>query len=359
MNGDLLSSVLRPGLTRRRFVLALPLLGALPYLALSPRRVLAMSSTPGLERASRVLMGTRVDIVVPVGDGLEVAAARSAIERAFSEMRRLEALMSRYRDDSDVARIGAAAGRHPVHVAPSVMAVLQQAQRLHRDSGGMFDVTVGALRGWHFETEQHEMPSANEISRELALVNAGDLRLDTSAGTAYLARTGMQLDLGGIAKLPILKAGLQVLEHEGVAHALVNGGGDVLTMGRQHGRPWRVGIRDPLNPSQLFGAAELEGRAVVASSGDYERGFMLAGRRLHHVLDPRTGWPTRGVHGVALLARSIEEVNGWGTALMVGGPKAAPEWQAKHPAVELMLAGADGNRWLSPGMSSALRPGIA
>jgi thiamine biosynthesis lipoprotein len=274
-------------------------------------------------------------------------------------MRRLEGLMSRYRDDSDVARIGAAAGQHPVRVASQVMNVLQQAQHLYRDSGGSFDATVGALQGWHFEAERHEMPSTAEISHELALVNGNDLRLDARAGTAYLARAGMRLDLGGIAKLPILQAGLHELERAGVTNALVNGGGDVLTMGSQHGRPWRVGIRDPLNPLQLFGVAELDGRAVVASSGDYERGFMHEGRRLHHVLDPRTGWPTQGVHGVALLARSIEEVNGWGTALMVRGPQAAPEWYAKHPAVELMVAGADGNRWLSPGMITALRPGTA
>lgn len=358
MNGDSFPSVSQVGLSRRRFVLALPLLGALPYLA-HPSRALAMSSTPGLERASSVLMGTRVDIAVPVGQGMDASIARGAMERAFSEMRRLEGLMSRYRDDSDVARIGAAAGQHPVRVAPQVMSVLQQAQRLYRDSGGMFDVTVGALRGWHFEAERHEVPATAEIKRELALVNAGDLHLDANAGTAYLARPGMRLDLGGIAKLPILQAGLQEIERAGVADALVNGGGDVLTMGSQHGRPWRVGIRDPLNPSQLFGVAELEGRAVVASSGDYERGFMHEGRLLHHVLDPRTGWPTQGVHGVALLARGIEEVNGWGAALMVRGPTAAPEWYARHPAVELMVAGADGKRWLSPGMITALRPGTA
>lgn len=355
MNDDLLPSLPQRGLTRRCFVLALPLFGALPGLALSSR-ALATTATPGLERVSSVLMGTRVDIAIPVGGGLDVAAARAAAEHAFSEMRRLEGLMSRYRSDSDVARIGAAAGRQPVRVAPEVMAVLQQAQRLYRDSNGLFDVTVGSLRGWQFGTERQEMPSASEIARALPLVNAGDLQLDAGAGTAYLARAGMLLDLGGIAKLPILQAGLQVLERQGLAHALVNGGGDVLTAGSQHGRPWRVGVRDPLKPARLLGVLELEGRAVVASSGDYERGFTHAGRRLHHVLDPRTGWPTQGVHGVALLARGIEDVNGWGTALMVRGPAAAPAWHARHPAVDLMAASAEGRRWLSPGMIAALRP---
>lgn len=355
MNDDRLALVPPRGLTRRHFVLALPLFGVLPSLAWSPRAQ-AQATPPGLGRFNKVLMGTRVDIAIPLGQDIDAAAARTAAERAFAEMQRLEGLMSRYRDDSDVARMSAAAGRQPVRVAPEVMAVLQQAQRLYRDSDGVFDATIGALRGWHFEAERHEVPSRTEIARALPLVNGADLRLDAQAGTAYLARTGMQLDLGGVAKLPILQAGLQTLERAGVKHALVNGGGDVLTMGSQHGRPWRVGVRDPLAPSQLLGVLPLEGRAVVASSGDYERGFVRDGRRLHHVLDPRTGWPTQGVHGVALLARGIDAVNGWGTALMVRGPSAAPAWHARHPDVEVMAANADGRRWLSPGMVEALRP---
>lgn len=355
MNNDRLASVPPRGLTRRHFVLALPLFGALPCLGW-PARALAQAATPELERFSRELMGTRVDIAIPLGRDMDAAAARTAAGQAFAEMRRLEGLMSRYRDDSEVARIGAAAGQQPVRVAPEVMAVLQQAQRLYRDSNGVFDVTIGALRGWHFEAGRREAPSSAEIARALPLVNGGDLRLDAQAATAYLARAGMQLDLGGIAKLPILQAGLQALERAGVEHALVNGGGDVLILGSQHGRPWRVGVRDPLAPSQLLGVLPLEGRAVVASSGDYERGFVRDGRHLHHVLDPRTGWPTQGVHGVALLARNIDAVNGWGTALMVRGPSAASAWHARHPDVEVMAANADGRRWLSPGMVEALRP---
>lgn len=263
--------------------------------------------------------------------------------------------MSRYREGSDVARIGAAAGRHAVPVAPEVMQVLGMAKRLHQDSGGAFDATVGALRGWQFEPGHEAAPAAAEIAQALRLVNARDLVLDTQAGTAYLARPGMALDLGGVAKLPILQAGLQVLERAGVANALINGGGDVLVLGQHHGRPWRVGVRDPAAPARLLGVLELQGRGVVASSGDYERGFVRGGRRLHHVLNPRTGWPTQGVHGVALMATHIEAVNGWGTALMVQGPAAAPAWHARHPGVEALVASADGARWCSPRMLAALK----
>ncbi|MHA7601617.1 FAD:protein FMN transferase [Alicycliphilus sp. T452] len=334
-------------LSRRRFALALPLLGAVAWAAPG------MARATGPQRASRNLMGTRVDIVA---DGSDARQLQAAIGLAFEEMQRLEASLSRYREDSVVRRIGQAAGRHPVAVSLEVMDVLATAQRVWRESAGAFDPTVGALAGWHFEPGRQAMPAADEIAAALRHVDARQLRLDERAGTAYLAGRGMALDLGGIAKLPILAAGLRVLEREGVANALVNGGGDVLASGRLQGRPWRVGVRDPRAPGRLLGAIEVEGFGVVASSGDYERGFVHQGRRLHHVLDPHTGWPTTGVHGVALLARDVQVVNGWGTALMVQGMAAVPAWSARHPGAAVLAAGVDGALWQSDAMAKALKP---
>lgn len=334
-------------LSRRRLALALPLLGAVAW------GLPGMARAAGPQRASRNLMGTRVDIVADGGDARQLQAA---IGLAFEEMQRLEGLLSRYREDSAVRRIGQAAGRHPVAVAPEVMAVLVSAQRVWQGSAGAFDPTVGALSGWHFEPGRQAMPAPAEIAAALRHVGARQLRLDERAGTAYLAEPGMALDLGGIAKLPILAAGLRVLEREGVTNALINGGGDVLASGRLQGRPWRVGVRDPRAPDRLLGAIEVEGHGVVASSGDYERGFVHQGRRLHHVLDPHNGWPTTGVHGVALLARDVQAVNGWGTALMVQGMAAVPAWSARHPGVAVLAAGADGVLWQSRGMAQALKP---
>lgn len=342
-----------PQLSRRRLALALPLLGAVAW---GPP---GLAQATGPQRASRNLMGTRVDIVADGGDRAspdDAHALQAAIGLAFTEMQRLEALLSRYRENSVVRRLDRAAGRHPVAVPPEVMEVLVSAQRVWRDSAGAFDPTIGALSGWHFEPGRQVLPAPADIAAALRHVGARQLQLDESAGTAYLAEPGMQLDLGGIAKLPILAAGLRVLAREGVSNALVNGGGDVIAIGRLQGRPWRVGVRDPRAPGTLLGAIEVEGHGVVASSGDYERGFMHQGRRLHHVLDPQTGWPTTGVHGVALLARDVQAVNGWGTALMVQGMAAVPAWSTRHADVAVLAAGTDGALWQSEGMVRALKP---
>lgn len=333
--------------TRRRFAMALPLFGALPW------AVRSGNASAGPQRASRTLMGTKVDIVT---DGGDVHLQQAAIQKAFAHMQRLEGLMSRYRSDSIVSQLNARAGQRPMPVPPEVMAVLQQAQRVFHGSQGAFDPTVGALVGWQFEPGAQRMPSQDEITRELASVGGQFLQLDSTAGTAYLARSGMALDLGGIAKLPILEAGLRVLKQEGVGNALLNGGGDVLAMGRLSGRPWRVGVRDPRTPAQMLGVIEVEGFGVVASSGDYERSFMRGGRLLHHVLDPKTGWPTQGVHGITLFARNVEAVNGWGTALMVQGAAAVPKWSQQNTQVDVLAAGANGDVWRSAGMQMRMKP---
>lgn len=336
---------------RRRLALALPLLGmgvtAAPALAGGHMDAFAV------QRASRALMGTQVDIVL---QGRDAAALRYAADQAFSEMLRLEALMSRYLPDSVVSRIHHAAGVRPVGVPPEVMAVLRTAKALSAASGGAFDATVGALQAWSFAPGHARVPSAAEIARQLPLVNAHGLVLDETAGTAFLTRRGMAVDLGGVAKLPILDAGMQVLRAQGVEHAMINGGGDVLVRGGWRGRAWRVGLRDPRAPERLLGVVELAGQGVVASSGDYERCFMHEGRRMHHVLDPRTGQPSQGVRGVSLVAADVAAVNGLGTAIMVQGVAAAQALERRAAGVDVLAARSDGRVWMSRGMQATLRP---
>lgn len=334
-------------LTRRRELA----LGALACVLL-PRTARATAESP-VQRSTAALMGTQVDIVIQHAD----AGLRAhALEAAWAEMLRLSEMMSRYRSASQLSLLARAAGGAPLPVAPELMAVLQQAQTLARRSEGRFDATVGAYADWHFEPGQPpRLPHPATLLRQQGLVGPQGLQLDAERGTARLARAGMRLDLGGIAKLPILQAGLRTLARQGVQDALINGGGDVLCSGTLQGRPWRVGLRDPRAPQQLLGVLALSG-GVVAASGDYERGFELAGRRYHHILDPRSGQPSQGLQGLALVAPSVEAVNGWGAAMMVAGPAQSRRWLREQlPGVQAMLAGPEGV-WLSAGLRSRLLP---
>jgi thiamine biosynthesis lipoprotein len=306
-------------------------------------------ASPHVQRASRELLGTRVDIVA------QGRQASQAMALAFTEMARLERLMSRYRPDSEVSALNRSAGQAAVEVSPETLAVLQRGQQLARLSDGAFDITIGGYQGWSFDPANPRLPSAAQLLRERALVNHRHLVLDPVNRRARLLHAGARVDLGGVAKLPILQAGMAVLQAHGLDGAMLNGGGDVLVTGQLLGRDWRIGLRDPRAPERLLGTLELSD-GVVASSGDYERAFTLQGKRYHHVLDPRTGLPTQGVRGVALLARSSQAVNGWGATAMLLGAAKGQGLLAGLPSVASLVVDAQAQTWMSSGMRDQLKP---
>nr|WP_316638497.1 FAD:protein FMN transferase [uncultured Roseateles sp.] len=345
-----MKSMPSPDPVRRRWLAALPLL--VTGLYLNPG--LARGEAAGVHQASRPLMGTRLDITVQCTDAL---AAGRAMDAAFAEMARLAGLMSRYPDSRGTSAVHAlheAAGRRPLPMAPEMMQVLNMAKAMSQRSAGAFDITVGVFDAWSFDPDQERIPSAAEIAREIPLVNHRDLIVDDKLASAYLRRSGMRIDLGGIAKLPILRAGLSVLQGHGLRSAMLNGGGDVLVSGQLQGRDWRVGVRDPRDPSRLLGVVGLS-EGFVAASGDYERCFVRHGRRYHHILDPKTGQPTQGPHGVTLVSPSLEAINGLGAAIMVAGARSGRELLAPLAGVDALIVESDRRLWLSPGMARRLQ----
>lgn len=317
-------------------------------------------ASPGPRRWRAPLMGTVVTVLV---DHPDVARREAALQAAWARMHAQADRLSRFRATSLVSQLAREAGGAPLPVHPEDLPVLQRAVTLARLSGGRFDASVGAYADWDFTpvpgrgstAGAPRRPDAATLRRQRAFVDPRALEIDAQAGTARLRRAGMRLDLGGVAKLPILLTGLRTLQAHGVGDALIDGGGDVLCSGRCGGRPWRVGLRDPLAPQHLRGALDLPGGGVLVASGDYERGYVQDGRRWHHVLDPRSGMPTQGLHGVLLLGEgpdavaAVERLNGWGAAVMVAGAAGAARWLGPGgplQGVPALLAGPDGHHWV-------------
>ena len=334
------------GMSRRRLAWAAALSAccvAWPGAAAGPTRASSL-------RVSRELMGTRIDIVA---QGADRSLLGPAVDAAFARIEQLAQQMSHYEPTSHVSAINLAAGLRAVPVPGELMQVLAMAQTVSQRSGGAFDVTVGSVGRWHFGARDPRMPTPSHIAARLPLVDYRKLSLDPRAGTVRLAARGMRIDPGGIAKLFILDAAMKTLRDHGLDTALVNGGGDVLAMSAAAARPWRVGIRDPRQPHRLLGAVDLR-QGFVASSGDYERFFVRDGRRYHHVIDPRTGYPAAGPHGVTLIGSDLASVNGLGAAAMVLGMDAARELLRSTPGVDALIAGRDNSLWLNDGMRSRL-----
>jgi thiamine biosynthesis lipoprotein len=313
----------------------------------------ARAADPQVQHDARAAMGTRVRITV-VHPSPTVRS--QALDAAWAQLQALTDMMSRYRSANALQDLARHAGSGAWQAVPQpLLQVLQMAQAASAFTSGAYDATVGAYRDWHFEPgAAPQVVSPVVLNAQRERVGWRALQVDAARGTARLARPGMSLDLGGIAKLPILKATLQALLAQGVEHAMVDGGGDVLCRGQLLGRDWRVGVRDPLAPGRLLGVLSLSD-GVVASSGDYERRFEQGGRLWHHVLDPATGWPTRGVHGVALCSTDIASLNGLGPAIMVAGLSRARQWLTVRPEIQAMVA-TPGGHWMTPALAARLRP---
>lgn len=329
---------------RRRMVLGAPL--AAGALWLMPASVHAVTL-----RDQRTLMGTQIDLQV---DHAEAQQAHDAVNAAWLTMTRLEQMMSRYVPGNALDALHGAAGQSPQSVPPELFAVLQAAQALNTASHGAFDPTVGSLRDWDFRPGHQHVASEDAIRSQLRLVGSSHWVLDPKRRTAMLRTPGTRLDLGGIAKLPILQAGMAALHAGGIRSAMINGGGDVLVSGGLRGAPWRIGIRDPRQPEKTLGTIALRD-GIVASSGDYERCFDQGGQRYHHVLNPRTGYPASGPHGAVFVAADAATINGWGAATLVAGRGFAQHQLERHAGVRGLVVERDRSVWMSPGMAAMLR----
>ena len=249
---------------------------------------------------ARMQMGTVVEITVYGGEEGEIDRA---VESAFHEIDRLEAIFSSYRDDSDVSRINRRAGQGKVVVAPEVIKVTARALEIAKMSGGVFDPTIGILgRLWSFSGEQDRaIPSREAVEKLLEFVDYRQVVIDRDGNAIALSKEGMVLNLGGVAKGYIVGRAVEVLKEGGIARGIVKAGGDMVVFDRDK-RPFKIGIQHPRREGKLAGEISFTNEAV-ATSGDYERFTIRNGIRYHHILDPSTGFPARGTQGVTILSR--------------------------------------------------------
>ena len=292
--------------------------------------LLSEGDGPALYTTRFDLMGGRA--VVRFVDRRGRAAAEALARAVEDEARRVEVKFSRYRETSVVSAINRDAGRTPVAVDEETDFLVGAALDLWKDSHGRFDPTVGVLRkAWDFKAGR--VPAPEEVAALLPLVSGAFVsRRD---GTVFLRKAGMEIDLGGVGKEYAVDRAAAVLREADVSSAFVEFAGDVRTVGnRGDGRPWRVGIAHPRREGRIAFALNIRGDAGIATSGDYERGFVRDGVRYHHILDATTGWPARGVASATAAARTTFEAGRFATLAMLLGLDAGFELLDRTAGVE-------------------------
>jgi FAD:protein FMN transferase len=302
---------------------------------------------PRMFSQSRFFLDTIIDVTVV---SRSERAAAAAMQAAYAEIERLEALFSKYPSDSAIARINQQAGvAQAVHVGAEAAALIQRSLLYAEQTAGMFHPALGAVIDlWGLGGDHERVPEPDELSQALQRI---DLRqVVVAAETAQLTQAGMALDLGGIAKGYAVDRAVAVMQDHGIRQALVNAGGDIRGLGtRPDGKPWRIGIQHP-RETGLLGVVEIRDAAIV-TSGDYERGFIHDGVRYHHLFDPRTGYPARDCQSVTILAPSTEAADAYATAVFVLGPERGLALIEAHDELEGLIVGADGRIVTSSGLT--------
>lgn len=301
---------------------------------------------------TQILMDTLVLIKIFLPDSTQQPQALAAIDAAFDEMARIDAMMSSYREDSEVAtinRAGAQAGSSAA-ISAELDSVLRTALEISERSTGAFDVTIApVMKLWGFGTDSLHVPAAERIQAQLAAVGFHHLKLEHAENEGApstrvrFAKDHAAIDLGGIAKGYAIDRGWQTLAQHGFHDVLVEAGGDLrvksspLTAGRRY-----IWVRHPRAADEFFARFKVDGGAV-ATSGDYERFFEHDSRRYHHILDPKTGYPawndSAGTQmlGVTVVAPTAMIADAFATAVFVLGPEHGISLAEKTERLEALV----------------------
>jgi len=295
-------------------------------------------------------MGTSVHLVAYTTAAVDPPAVERAFDAALAEIRRLEAVLSEWRDDSDVGRINANAGSW-VEIGPETLEVLEKSLWAGQMSDGTFDITFQSMSSlWKFGSAQDAnpaVPSAAEVARARTRVDYRRVELEREPKRARIPRQ-FAIGLGGIAKGYIVDRAAAALRSAGLHSFLVQAGGDLYGAGKKpDGSRWVSGIQDPRGPQgSFFASVELEDHAF-STAGDYARAFIHNGKRYHHILDPRTGYPASASRSVTVWARDALTADMVDDAVFILGPERGLALVEAMDGVGVVIVDASNEVWTS------------
>ena len=269
-------------------------------------------------------------------------APQETVDNAMRLIRDYEQVLSRTVESSDIWKLNHADG-NPVEVNPETADLLRLAVEISEYSDGAFDVTIAPMSAlWDFASETPSVPDASMLKEAAQRVDWRNIRIE---GTTVTLQNGAEIDLGGIAKGYIADRVAAYLKEQGVAHACINMGGNILVLGgKPDGTDWTIGIRDPNGTAEQSEEVLSLSDGAVVTSGNYERFFLRDGVRYHHILDPKTGMPVQnGVASVTILSNDSTLADALSTACFVLGPDASKALLERCGARAIFLC-TDGTR---------------
>lgn len=315
-------------------------------LAMSVVLLLANPSLAEWLSDARPMMGTEVSVTLWSDDA---SAGDALLEAVFSEAARIDGLMSTYKYDSEISKINRTAAISPVVAGQELFRLIERSFSISELTMGAFDITYDSV-GQHYDFRARMRPDEQTLAFELENIDYRNVVLDSAVGSVCFLKSGVRINLGGIAKGYVVERGIEVLQRGGIDHAIVTAGGDSRLLGDRRGRPWMVGIRHPRKEGEVAISLPLQSEAV-STSGDYERFFDSDGVRYHHIIHPSTGAPVSGVHSATVIGPDAVMTDALSTSVFVMGVDKGLTMIGGLPDYESIVIDADGQVFFSDGLT--------
>ncbi|MBG9987474.1 FAD:protein FMN transferase [Aerococcaceae bacterium DSM 111176] len=298
------------------------------------------------------LMGTNIDLMVVHPEGVKILDHLEDLLHIYNLR------FSANRDDSELMQINQAAGRHPIKVHPEMYELIALGKEHSLAKESLLNIAIGPLiKLWNIGFDDARVPSQAEIDEVLKIIDPNLIELDEENQTIYLAKAGMEIDVGAIAKGYIADRLVDYMKEQGVASGLVNLGGNLVTVGPALNRPdyyWRIGVQ---NPEEIRGQSSVTLKIYnqsVVTSGIYERKLTIDGQTYHHIFDQKTGYPVNSdTASITIIADQSVDCEIWTTRLFGQEPHHIINEINQLPGIEGVVITRDGEYLLSNEVNKA------
>ena len=295
-------------------------------------------------KRTKILLGTVVEIQVRDADEQN---AEDAITKAFTEVKRIDDLFTTYNEASPVWKINNSVDTI-INIDSEIYNLIILCDSITKLSNGSFDVSLDNLtKAWGFYTDDPKLPDRSAIDSALSLSGWNNIKLIDE--NKIIKHNKVGLNFGAIAKGYAVDRAIDVLKTLGIKEALVNAGGEISVIGND----WIVGIQHPREINSIIKKIKLDG-FTVATSGDYEQYFEVDGNRYHHILDPKTGYPSTGLQSVTIINKSNAFADALATGVFVMGKENGLKLIETLDDTEAMMIDEEGKIFYSSGFEKVL-----
>jgi thiamine biosynthesis lipoprotein len=294
------------------------------------------------------LMGSRFDITVVA---LNEEIGYINIDVAISEITRIEKLISSWDPESETSLINKNAGIKPVKVSLEIFNLIERTKLFSEITEGAFDISYSSMdKIWKFDGSMKYKPTEAEIKESIAKVGYDKIILNAENHTVFLKQKGMKISFGAVGKGYAADKAKELLISKQVVAGIINASGDLTTWGtKASGEKWLIGIANPLSKDKIFSWLPIV-ESSVATSGNYEKYVVFDGKKYSHIIDPRTGYPSRGVNSVSIFHKSAELCDALATAVFIMGKDAGLDLINQLPLTEVILVDGDNKIHKSSGI---------